>query len=193
LAIRYYITDGGNRPDLLLAHAARLIADRAMDWIQIREKKLSGSALFDLSVSIVALARPAGVLVFVNERTDIALAADADGVHLPSGSIRPSSVRRLAATQRPEFRIGVSCHSATELEDAAASGADFAVLSPVFTPISKSYDVPPLGLAAFEQLVRGARLPVLALGGITSEKVRPCLDAGAAGVAGISLFSGSQR
>jgi len=184
LAIRYSITDGCNRSELTLSRAARLIADGACDWIQIREKGLSTRALFDLTVAIVAIARPAGVLVFVNERTDVALAAGAAGVHLPSRSIRPSRVPRVAG-----FRIGVSCHNALELEDAAAGGADFAGLSPVFAPISKPYDSPPLGLTEFERLVRAARLPVLALGGITPERVHACIDAGAAGVAGISLFS----
>ncbi len=122
--------------------------------------------------------------MLVNERADIALAAEADGVHLPGHALSPLILRRLGIGV-----IGVSCHDAGELARAEREGADFAVLAPVFAPLSKESGTPPLGLARFEQLARAVRIPVLALGGVTPGNTAACLAAGAAGVAGITLFS----
>ena len=182
--IRYYITDRRRTAIPVVEHTARLVAARAVDWIQIREKDLSSRDLAELTAAIVAIAKPAGVRVLVNERTDVALAAGADGVHLPSDAIAPWKLRCLGVSC-----IGVSCHNAAELQSAVQGGADFAVLGPVFRPLSKDYQSDILGLAGFEQLARPSPIPVLALGGITHENAPACMHAGAAGIAGITLFS----
>ena len=106
-------------------------------------------------------------------------ACGAHGVHLPGDSIAPEELRRIVPVG---FLIAVSCHTVEEVR--AAKGADFVVYGPVFSPLSKQDHRPPVG---FEGL-RAAEVPVLALGGITEENWRQCLDAGASGIAAISMF-----
>jgi len=150
--------------------------------IQVRAKQLGGRALLDLVLAVMRVR--GGARVVVNSRLDVALAAAAHGVHLPSDSIAP---RRLRAITPPGFLIGVSCHSAGELERAEQEGADFAVFGPVF-PTRSHPDAPPLGLERFAAAVRRVSIPVYALGGVTPGNAPACIEAGAAGIAGISFF-----
>jgi len=171
---RYCITDS---PDV----AARAASD-AVEMIQIRTKELSARALVDLVRGVVINARRSKILV--NTRTDVALACGAHGVHLPAGSIAPDTIRKITPAG---FLIGVSCHTMDELRAAEREGADFAVYGPVFSSVTKPFT--PIGIEAFRQAAASVRLPVYALGGVTAENARQCMEAGAAGVAGISLFN----
>jgi thiamine-phosphate pyrophosphorylase len=128
---------------------------------------------------------PAHARVLVNDRLDVALAAGAGGVHLGGQSMPVSTVRQLAPHP---FVIGVSCHSLGEAIAAESAGADYLLLGPVFETPSKLRYGPPLGLDELRKVNARIRIPVLALGGITVERVRPCLEVGAAGIAGIRIF-----
>jgi thiamine-phosphate pyrophosphorylase len=148
----------------------------------VRAKEAPARVLFE---RVRALLAP-GVKVIVNTRADIAIAAGAAGVHLPGGSVAPSVLR---AWTGPEFLIGVSCHSVAEVERAAAEGASYVFLSPIFDSPSKPGYGPALGLAPLAEACRRVRIPVLALGGVDEQRAAACVTAGAAGYAAISAFA----
>ena len=179
----------------------RKIADATrcgVDFVQLREKDLSARELEALAREAVSIVREnlrtenreLRTRLLVNSRTDIALAVGADGVHLRSDDISPSQVRSVwtecGAGSHARPTIGVSCHSAEDVHQAATDAADFALFGPVFGK-RDAPQIPPAGLEGLRRACQ-EKIPVLALGGITLENAQVCLDAGAAGVAGIRLF-----
>lgn len=191
---RYYITDrnqlGGIEP--LIACVARNLISGA-DIIQIREKDLSARELAALVRRVLSLPNPRDVPVLVNDRADVALACGAAGVHLPSHALPPSHLRRIAPGN---WTVGVSCHSLDEAKRAEDEAATFIVFGPVFAPLSKTSATEPCGLAGLERVAQAIGIPVYALGGITEANAQGCHQAGAAGIAGITMFqqhSGTPR
>lgn len=175
--IRYQITDGAATVDED-RWLARLRRD--VDFIQIRERGLNARQLARLVRKVLACVP--GPRILVNDRADVAIACGAAGVHLRAGSVPPRLIRTLAP-----LIVTVACHSAADV--ARAEGANFAILAPVFTPLSKPGQTEPHGLEGLRRAARDAALPVIALGGITERNAAQCVEAGAVGVAGITLFS----
>lgn len=181
--IRYLITDGTASRDEArwLAHLTHWM-ECGVEYIQIRERNLEAGYLTTLTRKLIAARNGRPCRILVNDRADVALASGADGVHLRDGSPSPS------VFVRPGFLISASCHDPASVIHLRQ--ADLIILAPVFNPLSKPADGPPLGLEGLRIACNQSRVPVLALGGITAENSRSCLEAGAAGVAGISLFRG---
>ncbi len=158
-------------------------ARAGVDLIQVREKDLPARSLFELTRRILAATSSNDVSVLVNDRTDVAIAARAHGVHLTTRSMRPAVVRR-AFSER--LLIGASCHSIEEAR--AAAGADFLVAGPLAQTPSKTRYGQPIGLEGLRAIVAGVDVPVLALGGVEVAHVAVLSEAGCAGIAAIRLF-----
>jgi len=181
----YYITDRRRLSGISLTACIRKAVERGVDFVQIREKDLTDRALFELTQRALALARGTKCRILVNGRADIALAAGAHGVHLPSTGLQTSDIRKWFPRK---CLIGVSVHTLPEIRRACAQGADYLLLGHIFCTESKQGYGPPLGLHHLKRACAVASVPVLGLGGIKPELIEPVLRAGAAGVAGIGLF-----
>jgi thiamine-phosphate pyrophosphorylase len=206
----YYITDRKAFPGDERTRRSRVLAKIAeaatqnINYIQLREKDLPTSELESLAREAVKLIqklrtenRELTTALLINSRTDVARATAADGVHLRTNDITPQEVRTAWRSEATKCGAGalareisprspliaVSCHSAEEVIQAAKNQATFAVFSPVF----EKKDAVPQGLKALTEASR-AKIPVLALGGITLQNAPSCLQAGASGIAGIRLF-----
>ena len=186
--VYYYITDRSQLSSRSLAASIRRALDWGVDCIQIREKDLSERALYDLTRRVVSMARGTGCKILVNGRADVALAAGADGLHLPSSGLR---IRDVRAWSPARFYIGISAHTMREIRDACAEGADYILLGHVFPTASKEALGPDLGLKFLRKACSASTVPILGLGGMSPESIESVLEAGAAGIAGISLFQKS--
>jgi thiamine-phosphate pyrophosphorylase len=203
--ILYYITDRAafGRDESARRHRLlekiREAAQAGVDYIQLREKDLSARELESLAHEAMRVVREAGkqspsaqrTSLLINSRSDVAEAVGADGVHLRSDDISPQEVRQTwnrgaGALARQSALIGVSCHSPSDVAQAAANGANFAVFAPVFEK-QNADDARPAGLIQLAEACH-AKIPVLALGGITMQNARSCFEAGASGIAAIRLF-----
>jgi thiamine-phosphate pyrophosphorylase len=157
-----------------------------VDLIQVRERDLEGAALSALVAELVGMTRATATRVVVNERLDVALACGADGVHLRGDSISPARARSMAP---PGFLVGRSVHAADEAVQ-TAPGADYLSAGTVFPTSSKPDLQEFLGLEGLAAIARSVAVPVLAIGGVSMERIGPVADAGAAGIAAIGLFLG---
>jgi thiamine-phosphate pyrophosphorylase len=181
----YYITDRRRLRGTSLIASIRNAIGLGVDFIQVREKDLSDRALFELTRRAVALARGSQCRILVNGRADIALAAEAHGVHLPSSGLQIADIHPWAPRG---FLIGVSVHTLPEIRRACAQGADYLLLGHIFPTASKAGLGMPLGLRRLKNACAVSSVPVFGLGGIKVETIGPVLNAGAAGIAGIGLF-----
>jgi thiamine-phosphate pyrophosphorylase len=183
---RRRLTAGGASADdarrLLLTQLEEAV-EGGVDLIQVRERDLDAAQLAALVRDVVSLTRGSRTRVVINDRLDVALACGAGGVHLRGDSIPALHARRIAPAG---FLIGRSVHAADEVP--GAEGCDYLIAGTVFSSRSKGRDAPLLGLAGLQAVVRAARVPVLAIGGVTPDRFDEIMAAGAAGVAGIGLF-----
>ena len=202
-----YVTDRhnlrvglGENPVEVLLEKIQTAAATGLDWIQIREKDLSGKdcaalasdALRRISQSASRGGHP--IRILVNDRLDVAIAERAGGVHFGENSLPVREAKSLIASTLPvsnvknNFLAGVSCHSLEAAQSAAADGADYLFFGPVFATPSKAAFGAPQGLELLAKVCRAVAVPVLAIGGVTLENAAACLASGAAGIAAIRLF-----
>jgi thiamine-phosphate pyrophosphorylase len=205
----YYITDRVRLAKDEPSRRRRLLdkveeaARAGVDYIQLRERDLTCREFVSLAVETVERARKQNgkTKLLINSRVDVALASGADGVHLRSMDLAASEARAIWAKSqgRADCLIGVSCHCLKDVLSAEGHGADFVVFGPVFGKLGSPQ--PPVGIEALrsvghrgtavDEKVEAGRslgMPIFALGGVTVENARACLEAGAAGIAGIRLF-----
>ena len=195
MALSYYITSrmqwGADEPaSRSLVETVRKAFQAGVDYVQVREKDMSGASLLSLVAEFSQMnERTRGTRLLVNGRVDVAIASAADGVHLSFESLPLAAIR----SRLPNFLIvGVSCHSLREAAEAQQAGADYIILGPVFTTPSKP-GVVPLGLKGFSSICAELTVPVFALGGVDLSNARDCVLAGAAGIAGIRLFQNADN
>jgi thiamine-phosphate pyrophosphorylase len=197
-----YVTDrkglgseDDNHIEALLKRVA-IAAAAGVDWIQIREKDLSGKELSSVLRAAVAQTKQINerdgtpMRIIVNDRLDVVLSEGTGGVHLGERSLPVQDVRKWidAKPDLGEFLVGVSCHSVQDAVNAARVGADYIFFGPVFATPSKAAFGAPQGLKRLDEVCSSVKIPVLAIGGITRDNASSCLAAGATGIAAIRLF-----
>lgn len=179
----YVITDRGACAPRSLAEVVRELLEAGVRAVELREKDLADSAFLDLASSMAALCRGFGARLFINGRTRIAQAVGAAGVHLPSAA---PPVAEALGGPGAGLIVGCSAHSIEEAKRREFEGADFLTFSPIYLAAGKPGHGPPKGTEGLAAVIRSVRIPVLALGGVTPERVAECLQSGAYGVAVLS-------
>ena len=184
----YLITDRNSTAGSPLVSVVRQALDGGVRAIQLREKDLNGRELFALAKGLRNITSEYGARLIINERLDIAMAVEADGVHLGAASLPVAEARRLLGKNR---LIGYSAHSAEEACQAEAAGADFMTLGPVYFTPSKSEYGAPLGIGKLAEVTAMVSIPVFAIGGVKNSSIPETMAAGAAGIAVISAIIGT--
>jgi len=165
--------------------SVKLAIDGGVKAIQLRGKNLSAKELLKIGERLRHLTHIESVKLFINDRIDVAMAIQADGVHLGQNSM---PVKLARETSGDRFIIGVSTHSLKEAMDAEAGGADFITVGPIFETESKLRYGSPVGLTTLADVCRKVKIPVFAIGGISIERVNSVMKEGAHGVAVISAI-----
>jgi len=183
----YLITDR-KQTRMPLPDAVRFALEGGVRAVQLRERDLPIRELLAVAQELRQLTREFNAKLFINDRVDVAVAVEADGVHLGHESMPPEAVRTIVGSR---MLVGVSTHSTGEAKAAEAGGADFITFGPIFATPSKIRYGAPVGTDAILDLKKQVRLPVFGLGGIKTETVREVLRAGADGIAMISAIFGA--
>ena len=180
----YLITDR-RQVKIPLVAAVRLALEGGVRSVQLREKDLPVRELIALSQEMRTLTNEFGARLFINDRVDVAVAVNADGVHLGHKSMPVEAVRKVVGNN---MLIGVSTHNPAEAKAAEAGGADFITFGPIFETPSKAELGHPVGIEILKELIYEINIPFYALGGIKSGNISQILCAGASGVAMISAI-----
>ncbi|MCL4506212.1 MAG: thiamine phosphate synthase [Chloroflexi bacterium] len=184
----YLILDSRFARGRALLDVAQAAVRGGVTVLQIREKHLTTRELVRAALELRAWAREAGVPFIINDRVDVALAVDADGVHLGPDDMALETARRILGHTRI---IGVSAGTQDEAREAARGGADYIGVGAVYNTASKSDAGAPIGVDGFAAIARSVRIPAVAIGGLSVDNVAPVIMAGAAGVAVISAIVGA--
>lgn len=149
-------------------------------FVQLREKDLPTRLLLDIANKLRTLTIQYNAMLFINDRIDIALCVNADGIHLGQASIPPHAAKRII---KENMLIGVSTHSLREALLAQQEGADFITLGPIYHTPSKLKYGAPIGLSALRDIRKSISIPIIGIGGINHDNIKEVLDSGADGVA----------
>ncbi len=179
------ILDPSVCPARPLVEVLTVAAEAGAPLFQYRNKAASMKEAYGEALALRQAAAKAGVLFIVNDRCDLALAVDADGVHLGQGDLPLDLARRVMG---PDKLIGISTHNLDQVRDATAGKPDYLGFGPIFTPGSKQDHDPVVGLEGLRAMRRLTSLPVFAIGGIQIDQAGEVMRAGANGVAVISAI-----
>jgi thiamine-phosphate pyrophosphorylase len=185
----YVITDEGISHGQSHVEIARKVAEGGADVIQLRDKARTGKDMLTIALQIRDIAHSSGATFIVNDRLDLALAANADGVHLGQEDLPVPFARRVSPKG---FIIGTSVRSVQEAMIAETEGADYVALSPIFDTATKADAGPGNGLEMLKKIKSAVSISVIAIGGINKNNVRQVMDSGADGVAVISAVVGQK-
>ena len=167
------------------AEQVRLLIDGGAQFIQLRDKHLPAAQFYADAVKAIEIARISNVKIIINDRVDIALVTDADGVHLGQDDLPPAEARKILG---PDAIIGYSTHSVEQAIEAINEPVDYLAAGPVFATASKGNPDPVIGLDGLRAIrsAIGDVFPLVAIGGIGADSARRVLDAGADSIALIS-------
>jgi thiamine-phosphate pyrophosphorylase len=179
----YTIADTLARPDLSFVELAKKLCTGGARLLQLRVKDLPTREFLTIAHEVRLICQPAGCLLLINDRADIALAVDADGVHIGQEDLPLDAARTVLG---PHKIIGVSTHDADQAVTAERGGADYLGFGPVFGTNTKATGYTARGLDQLRAIRVLVRLPIVAIGGITVERAPSALAAGADAVAMIS-------
>ncbi len=179
----YVITDCVLRPDRSHVDVAKAALAGGARIVQLRDKTSPLSRVLEEGREIRRLTREAGALFIVNDRVDVAMALDADGVHLGPDDFPPAEARRLLGAERI---VGVSVNSVEEAEAALRDGASYLGVGAIFGTTTKADAGAPIGLERLKEIKRATPLPVVAIGGIALNNIRSVAEAGADAAAVVS-------
>ena len=186
----YLVTDRTQTGGRDLLWVLEQAFDGGVKAIQLREKDLDGGELLSLAEKVKVLCGRYRASLLINDRVDVALGVDADGVQLGSASMPADAARALLGEKK---LIGVSTHSLKEALEADRAGADFILFGPVYFTASKASYGKPQGLAPLKEVVEKISLPVYAIGGVKPENIAEVKRTGARGVALISAVMSAEE
>ena len=185
----YLVTD---RELLGAQDMCQVVADAiagGVSVVQLREKNLSARDFVYLARDVLEVTRPAGVPLLVNDRVDVALATDADGVHVGQDDIPAGLVRRIIGADKI---LGVTAHDADELNRAVEDGADYVGTNAIYGTPTKTDTRPPIGAEGLQERYANSTVPVIAIGGVNHANAREVILAGADGVAVVRAIMGAE-
>lgn len=168
-----------------LVQAVHAALEGGVRGVQLREKDLAAAALYPLALELRGLTRRYGARLLINDRIDVALAVEADGVHLGRGSLPVDAARRILGSR---LLIGASTHRIEEVQDAVRAGADYVTFGPVYSTPSKLPYGDPVGIPLLAEACGSATIPLFALGGITRERLPEVRAAGCRRIACIGAI-----
>ncbi len=184
------VTDRGLARGRPLADIVAAAVRGGATMVQLREKNATTRAFLEEARTLKALLKPLGIPLVINDRLDIALAVDADGVHVGQTDMPVAEVRRIAG---PRKFIGLSITNATQIVQSDAAMADYLGIGPLYLQQTKNDASTPLGVEGFRHLRAQTQKPVVAIGGLKPDNSAPVIAAGADGLAVVSAIVGAEE